>query len=129
MKLSSKKAKSVLEFMCKKKIGATSCRARLHPYSQVNGNTRYCVMFYIEFSDGKGYIAPLLEMYTMPLSLGRSLCPMLLSKQFSWSKILRCIEDKSRHSSSFLVSEGSVLFNSSDTIEKKIIEMDLENEL
>ena len=125
MKLSSKKAKSVLEFMCKKKIGATSCKARLHLYSHANGNAKHYVMFDIEFSDGKGCIAPLLERHKLPLSLG----PMLLSRQFSWSKILRCIEDRSQRGSSFLVLEGSVLFNSSDTIEKKIVEMDLENEL
>ena len=120
MKLSSKKAKSLLEFMCKKKLGAASCRARLHLYSH-----RYCVLFDIEFSDRKGCVVPLLERHKLPLSLG----PMLFSRQFSWSKILRCIEDRSQHGSSFSILEGSVLFNSSDTIEKKIVEMDLENEL
>lgn len=125
MRLSSKKAKSVLEFMCKKKIGAASCRANLHLYSYANDKARYYVLFDIEFSDGKGCIVPLLEMNK--LSLGLS--PMLLSRRFSWSKILRCIEYKSQHGSSFLILDRNVLFNLSDTIEKKIVEMDLENEL
>ena len=124
MRLSSKKAKSVLEFMCKKKLGADSCIARLHLYSHINNYVRYYVLFDIEFSDGKGCVKPLLEKHKLSFGFG----PMLLLKQFSWSKILRCIEDRSQHGSSFSILERDV-FNSSDTIEKKIVEMDLENEL
>lgn len=126
MRLSNEKAKSLLEFMCKSRLRACSCIVKFKPYfyeefkHDMPDDVLCNVVFEVVWSDGKGCDKAMFESKECNKNYLR------FSRACSWTDVVRHIEKRAKNGSSFCVFNDEI-FGPNDTIEKKIIEMDLEN--
>ena len=97
MRLSNRKAKALLEFICKKALRACSCNVKFMPFhedfkSNMLENVLCRIIFDIEWLDGKGCYRALMESQELSSDMDYA----RFYRQNSWSSILRHIERKAR---------------------------------
>lgn len=130
MRLSNKKAKSLLEFMCKSRLRAYACIVKFKPYfyeefkDDMPDDVLSNVVFEVVWSDGKGCDKAVFESKKHSYNM-KYLC---FNRTCSWTHVVRYIEKKARSGSSFFVFSDEI-FGPNDTIEETLVKMDLEEKL
>ena len=118
-RLSSKKAKMVLEHIVKKKTGACSCT--VHAESSIF--RKYVVLkFSLEWPDDKGS-----DFVLSHESMGKNMHsgPYYVKSNATWASILHKIEKMSMQEVIFVVG-GTTVVSKKTTIEEMLVSMELE---
>ena len=118
-RLSSNKAKRVLEFLIRKKLGIVSAEIRFTPsFIELNN-----IEVEILYNDGKGKTLPLVaEQHTI---VGLIISHVMYAGS-SFAKLLRWIEKQTQREAVFKI-DGISVFTKYDSIETTLIEMELED--
>lgn len=118
-RLSSDKAKKMLEFIIRKRLRAAS--AKITFVKQFKN--LYSIEVEILYSDGKGKTSPLLvvDYFTD----GGSCCSHAEQLGVSFAMLIRWMEKQTKMGSTFEV-DGTTVYTDNDSIDAALIDMDLE---
>ena len=119
-RLSSNKAKKILEFLIRKRLRADSAKIKFVKYFK----DLYGIEVEILYSDGKGKTSPLLvvDYFTN----GESCCSPAEQIGVSFTKLIRSMEKETKVGSTFEV-DGTIVYTDHDSIDAALIDMDLED--
>ena len=121
-RLSSDKAKKILEFLIRKKLGIDNVDIRFTPYFSFGFPKLNEVEVDILYSDGKGKTSPLIVEYYKNVELNIS---HVTQMGLSFVELFRWMEKQTQREAVFKI-DGIVVFTKSDTAETALIEMELE---
>ena len=119
-RLSSDKAKKMLEFIIRKRLRAASAKIKFVKQFK----NLYSIEIEILYSDGKGKTSPLLvvDYFTN----GESCRSPAEQIGVSFTKLIRSMEKETRVGSAFEV-DGTIVYTDHDSIDVALIDMDLED--
>ena len=119
-RLSSDKAKKMLEFIIRKRLRAASAKIKFVKQFK----NLYSIEVEILYSDGKGKTSPLLVVDH--LTDGGSCCSHAEQLGVSFAMLIRWMEKQTKMGSTFEV-DGTIVYTDHDSIDAALIDMDLED--
>ena len=124
-RLSSSKAKKILEFLVQKRLKVKEAILVFKPYFNY-GPTDLCVAYVtITCNDNKGHDYPIICQHGIENTADFSLSSVQ-QWGYSFAKLLRWMESRVKRGYSFGIA-NTVVFSKGDTVESALVEMDLCN--
>ena len=123
MRLSSDKAKKILEFLIRKKLGINTAKIRFTPYFYSGFPKLNDVKVDILYNDGKGTTLPLIVKYCENDGFNIS---HVIHMGSSFAHLLRWMEKQTQRDVVFGIDSVSI-FTKHDSVETALIEMELED--
>lgn len=137
-RLDAKKAKRCLEHAICKKLGARSCQLHKVRIYDMMYSSSMCssskdrahhvrIDVEIEYDDNKGHMTTLCKCHHDDLQHYNWMKPFIVSSRSSYANIIRHMEQKTKDGYMFMIPASTVVFGPSDSFEKLIIDLELDD--